>query len=92
IDKEPTINYNNQDIYEDYSAPKANSYSKSIYANFISLYPDHEWIILWILKFQRRCCLTKTATNSLIKFIKLILIEIYNDEERFRLFPKTLDK
>ena len=46
------------------------------------------WIIYWIFKYQERYRLSDTATDSLIKFVRYILVLI--DENTYSKFPKTL--
>ncbi|RHZ69083.1 hypothetical protein Glove_290g103 [Diversispora epigaea] len=46
------------------------------------------WILLWIMSFRIKFNLPETATESLIKFIKLLLSEISNSE--FDTFPNSI--
>ncbi|RHZ80729.1 hypothetical protein Glove_132g161 [Diversispora epigaea] len=46
------------------------------------------WILLWIMSFRIKFNLPETATESLIKFIKLLLSEIRNSE--FDTFPNSI--
>ncbi|CAG8632037.1 9527_t:CDS:2 [Funneliformis caledonium] len=46
------------------------------------------WIIYWIFKFQERYRLPNTTVNSLIKFIRYILVLI--DGNTYSKFPKSL--
>ncbi|CAI2195088.1 9718_t:CDS:2, partial [Funneliformis geosporum] len=46
------------------------------------------WILLWIMTFRIRFNITETATESLIKFMKLVLTEIGRDD--FRDFPNSM--
>src|SRR6266498_663195 len=69
------------EIFEDYSPPSYNDEPDS---------PDLEstiddrflWILLWIMTFRIRFNITETATEALIKFMKLVLIEIGGDNFR----------
>src|SRR3954447_18108858 len=74
------------EIFENYSCssfePFQDSNSQSI-NNSIFL-----WIILWIMSFRMRFNLLETATESLIKFFKLVLIEISGSD--FDTFPNSL--
>src|SRR6266540_1894956 len=45
-------------------------------------------ILLWIMTFRTRFNITETATEALIKFMKLVLIEIEGDN--FRDFPDSI--
>ena len=38
------------------------------------------WILLWIMNFRIRFNISKTATESLVKFMKLVLTEIGGNE------------
>ncbi|RHZ49575.1 hypothetical protein Glove_519g104 [Diversispora epigaea] len=73
-------------IFEDYSSPNYNSDEpidpKSTNNN------SYLWILLWIMSFQIKFNLSETATESLIKFIKLLLSEIGNSE--FDTFPNSI--
>jgi hypothetical protein len=46
------------------------------------------WIVYWILKYQERYRLSDTATNSLIKFVRYLLIT--HDEKTYSTFPISL--
>ncbi|PKK66914.1 hypothetical protein RhiirC2_770488 [Rhizophagus irregularis] len=45
------------------------------------------WILLWIFKYQTRFQLSDSAIDALIKFFKLVLLEI--DKNRFENFPSS---
>ena len=45
-------------------------------------------ILLWIFKFQSRFCLPDTAIESLIQFIKMVLIDA--NHEMFKGFPTSI--
>jgi hypothetical protein len=46
------------------------------------------WIIYWIFKYQERYRLSDVATDSLIKFVRYILV--FMDENTYSTFPKSL--
>ncbi|CAI2194267.1 66_t:CDS:2, partial [Funneliformis geosporum] len=46
------------------------------------------WILLWIMIFWTRFNITETAIEALIKFMKLVLTEI--GEDNFRDFPDSM--
>ena len=46
------------------------------------------WVLLWIMNFHRRFNISETVTESLIKFIKLLLTEIGGSN--FNEFPGSL--
>jgi len=48
------------------------------------------WILYWIFKYQERYQLSDTATNSLVKFIRYLLI--LHDKNTYSSFPKSLYK
>ncbi|CAG8671589.1 16928_t:CDS:2 [Funneliformis caledonium] len=53
-------------------------------------YPDmniefnDSWILLWILKYQSRFCLSDVAIDSLVKFFRIVLLDA--DHTRFKEF------
>ncbi|RHZ79702.1 hypothetical protein Glove_142g32 [Diversispora epigaea] len=73
-------------IFEDYSSPNYDPDEpidpKSTNNN------SYLWILLWIMNFRIKFNLPETATESLIKFIKLLLSEIGNSE--FDTFPNSI--
>ncbi|RHZ78691.1 hypothetical protein Glove_158g2 [Diversispora epigaea] len=73
-------------IFEDYSSPNYDPDEpidpKSTNNN------SYLWILLWIMSFRIKFNLPETATESLIKFIKLLLSEIGNSE--FDTFPNSI--
>ncbi|RHZ60640.1 hypothetical protein Glove_351g7 [Diversispora epigaea] len=73
-------------IFEDYSSPNYDPDEpidpKSANNN------SYLWILLWIISFRIKFNLPETATESLIKFIKLLLSEIGNSE--FDTFPNSI--
>jgi hypothetical protein len=76
----------NLDNFEDYSSPDYEPLrdppaSESTSGRFL-------WILLWIMNFRTRFNLPETGTESLIKFIKLLLAEISSSE--FDEFPDSL--
>ena len=46
------------------------------------------WILLWIMSYRTRFNITETATEALIKFMKLVLTEIGGDD--FKDFPNSI--
>ncbi|CAG8715596.1 10712_t:CDS:2, partial [Rhizophagus irregularis] len=46
------------------------------------------WIVYWIFKYQERYRLPDTAIDSLLKFVRYILVLV--DENTYSKFPKTL--
>ena len=69
------------EIFEDYSPPGYDnepdpSGSKSMIDDRFL------WILLWIMTFRTRFNITETATETLIKFMKLVLIKIGGDNFR----------
>src|SRR6185295_15163666 len=73
------------ETFEDYSPPNfeppRNEEEPTIDGQF-------SWILLWIMNFRIRFNISKTATESLVKFMKLVLTEIGGNE--FTNFPSTL--
>src|SRR5438045_887991 len=65
-------NDDDDDIFKDYSSPDYN-----ISDNFNDLQNiSEEWIIIFILRFQTRFQLSDTAIDTLIKFVKHVLIKL----------------
>ncbi|RHZ44929.1 hypothetical protein Glove_707g81 [Diversispora epigaea] len=83
-EKESADEFSN--IFEDYSSPNYDLDElidpKSTNNN------SYLWILLWIMSFRIKFNLPETATESLIKFIKLLLSEIRNSE--FDTFPNSI--
>ena len=73
------------ETFEDYSPPNyeplQNKEEPTIDGQF-------SWILLWIMNFRIRFNISETATESLVKFMKLVLTEIGGNE--FTNFPSTL--
>ncbi|GBC34691.2 hypothetical protein GLOIN_2v1770724 [Rhizophagus irregularis DAOM 181602=DAOM 197198] len=82
---------NNSETFEDYSCPSFEPYQDPD----VTPTPTNDdnkflWILIWIMKFRMRINIPETATESLIKFIKLLLDEI--GDTAFENFPITLYK
>jgi len=75
-DAESNENFEFGDIYEDYSAPAFELPSHD------DIFTDSRfmWILLWIMNFRMKFDLSNTATEALIKFVKLVLIKIGGTE------------
>ncbi|RHZ51703.1 hypothetical protein Glove_475g46 [Diversispora epigaea] len=73
-------------IFEDYSSPNYDP-DEPIDPKLINN-NSYLWILLWIMSFRIKFNLPETATESLIKFIKLLLSEISNSE--FDTFPNSI--
>lgn len=71
------------EVFEDYSPP---SYQDLDTEEEITNDNRYLWILLWIMNFRMKFNIPETATESLIKFIKLVLNEIGNDSK----FPDSL--
>src|SRR6266540_5036498 len=66
------------EIFEDYSPPGYDDEPDP--SGSESMIDDRFlWILLWIMTFRTRFNITETATEALIKFMKLVLIEIEGD-------------
>jgi Transposase family tnp2 len=85
-DNEPTNTI--LENFEDYSCPSFEPFQEP---NVAPTNNQSLWILLWIMKFRTRFNISETATESLIKFIKLILEEIGGiNNTTFKDFPTTL--
>ena len=73
------------EIFEDYSPPP---YQGPDMEEESTIDKQFSWILLWIMTFRIRFNISETATESLIKFMKLVLVEI--DGEDFSKFPNSL--
>jgi hypothetical protein len=78
--EEPSI----VEIFEDYSPPPYQDLEEEEEMNN----NQFSWILLWIMEFRSRFNIPETATESLIKFMKLVLSEIGGD--KFNDFPDSL--
>ncbi|GET56027.1 hypothetical protein GLOIN_2v1883106 [Rhizophagus irregularis DAOM 181602=DAOM 197198] len=73
------------EIFEDYSPPP---YQANMDAEENPIDDKFSWILLWIMNYRITYNIPETATESLIKFIKIVLNEIGG--ENFRTFPDSL--
>ena len=73
-------------LFEDYSCPSFTPFQES--NNVPTENDQFLWILLWIMNFRTRYNLPETATESLIKFMKLVLKEIGGVD--FEAFPNSL--
>ena len=83
-DSEANVRSSFAEIFEDYSPPlyeEMDMTEPSVDSNFL-------WILLWIMSFRTRFNIPETATESLIKFMKLVLEEIGSD--KFKNFPDSI--
>ena len=71
--------------FEDYSSP---NYEPPQNEEEPTIDGQFSWILLWIMNFRIRFNISETATESLVKFMKLVLTEIGGNE--FTNFPSTL--
>ncbi|GET59829.1 hypothetical protein GLOIN_2v1480991 [Rhizophagus irregularis DAOM 181602=DAOM 197198] len=72
-------------IFEDYSPPP---YQANMDAEENPIDDKFSWILLWIMNYRITYNIPETATESLIKFMKIVLNEIGG--ENFRTFPDSL--
>ena len=73
------------ETFEDYSPP---NYEPPQNEEEPTIDGQFSWILLWIMNFRIRFNISETATESLVKFMKLVLTEIGGNE--FTNFPSTL--
>ncbi|CAB4428215.1 unnamed protein product [Rhizophagus irregularis] len=76
---------NNLNDFEDYSPPDYEPLDEPASESTSGRF---SWILLWIMRFRTRFNLPETGTESLIKFIKIVLKEIGGSE--FDEFPDSL--
>jgi hypothetical protein len=80
-ENEPSLG---DEIFEDYTTPDFDLYN----TEETTVNEDFLWILLWIMKFRTKFNIPETATESLIKFMKLVLSEIGGDD--FKDFPDSI--
>ena len=80
-----TANLLISEIFEDYSTP---NYEPPQNEEEPTIDGQFSWILLWIMNFRIRFNISETATESLVKFMKLVLTEIGGNE--FTNFPSSL--
>ncbi|GET54719.1 hypothetical protein GLOIN_2v1775288 [Rhizophagus irregularis DAOM 181602=DAOM 197198] len=73
-------------IFEDYSPPSYEPFQNPSYLE--SNYDRFLWILLCIMNFRTRFNIAETATETLIKFMKLALCKFSSDD--FNDFPDSL--
>ncbi|CAI2194546.1 11406_t:CDS:1, partial [Funneliformis geosporum] len=79
------------ETFEDYSPLKYEPYQDE--EEELTIDNQFAWILLWIINFRIRFNIPETATEFLIKFMKLVLTEIGGDKfNRFKysLFSKEI--
>jgi len=69
------------EIFKDYLPPDYDDKS-NLSDSELMIDDQFLWILLWIITFQIRFNIIKIATKALIKFMKLVLIEIRSDNFR----------
>jgi hypothetical protein len=87
---DPNLNEDNEsesdviaEKFEDYSPPNYRPHQDEE----VTIDDQFAWILLWIMNFRIRFNISGTATESLIKFMKLVLTEIAGD--KYKNFPST---
>jgi hypothetical protein len=92
VDQDDEISINDEDDELEqtvnFDAPESGYEDKDTSIQVTNIDQRFIWIVYWILKYQERHRLSDTATNSLIKFIRYILI--LSDENTYSTFPKSL--
>jgi hypothetical protein len=83
-DNDDSANNEYSEIFENYSCPPFEPSINTEVANDNRIL----WILIWIMRFRTRFNLPETGTESLIKFMKLVLREIGGSN--FDTFPGTL--
>src|SRR5271154_2492113 len=87
---DPNLNEDNEnesdviaEKFEDYSPPNYRPHQDEE----VTIDDQFAWILLWIMNFRIRFNISGTATESLIKFMKLVLTEIAGD--KYKNFPSS---
>ncbi|GET51492.1 hypothetical protein GLOIN_2v1792112 [Rhizophagus irregularis DAOM 181602=DAOM 197198] len=73
------------DTFENYSPPDFKSYQEE---EKMTIDDKFSWILLWIMTFRKKFNLPETATESQLKFMKIVLKEIGGDI--YDSFPDSL--
>src|SRR5215469_9697189 len=73
----------------DFGAPETSYEDDDSEISNINIDQGFVWIVYWILKYQERYRLSDTATESLVKFIRYLLI--LHDDKTYSKFPKSLN-
>ena len=74
-----SANYEPNEIFEDYSCPPLESFYDANVTH--TIHNDRFlWILLWIMNFRKKFNIPEMTTESLIKFMKLVLNEIGGDD------------
>ncbi|PKY31950.1 hypothetical protein RhiirB3_475373 [Rhizophagus irregularis] len=79
--------YEYTEIFENYAPPVYEQFQDRISPD-TNANRQFLWILLWIMSFRKRFNIPETATEALIQFIKLLLIEIGGSN--FEEFPGSL--
>jgi hypothetical protein len=82
-ESEPDVHIS--EIFENYSPPNYDLHQNE---EEITIDNQFAWILIWILNFRIRFNISETATESLIKFMKLVLAEVGGG--KFTDFPSSL--
>ena len=72
------------EIFEDYSPPEYDEPNQP-FPSSNSNCDNFLWILIWIMTFRTRFNISETATEALIKFMRLVLSEIGGND--FNDFP-----
>jgi hypothetical protein len=75
------------EIFEDYSCPPLELFQNEIVTSSIHN-NQFLWILLWVMNFRKRFNVPETATETLIKFMKLVLTEVGSEDSST--FPESL--
>ena len=78
----------NLEQHVEFDAPESGYEDKDFDVHNVDINQGFAWIVYWILKFQERYRLSDTATDSLVKFVRYVLVHI--DEKTFSKFPTSL--
>ncbi|EXX62931.1 hypothetical protein RirG_157130 [Rhizophagus irregularis DAOM 197198w] len=81
--------YEYTEIFENYAPPVYEQFQDRISPD-TNANRQFLWILLWIMSFRKRFNIPETATEVLIQFIKLLLIEIGGSN--FEEFPEQLQE
>ena len=87
-EQEDGYNLSEDDIlFEDFTAPDFNDFDDFDFNLNMNISFNDAWILIWILKYQSRFRLSDVAIDSLVKFFRMVLLDI--DDIRFKDFPTS---
>jgi hypothetical protein len=63
-------------LFEEFTAPNFDDFESNYKYHDTNINFNDSWILLWIFKYQVRFRLSNIAIDSLIKFYRMVLIDV----------------